>query len=188
MTLEELRDAAAADWIAHSTTEYWQLLEFGPDCFEASARLRYIPDPSRPGQEEGDDDLEPGHPSDLSQCLWAVEVLCDQTGTSEELFFCWWIGSSLPPGCRQEPTVTTLHREYALFRGELADLRALTVDEALAPPAFTWPADRRWVVASDVDPHFAGIGAERAAIDALIGDPRIDVVPARPRERQPRFS
>jgi hypothetical protein len=187
MTLEQLRDAAAADWIASSTTEYWQLLEFGPDCFEASARLRYVPDPSRPGQQEGDDDLGPGRPSDLRRCAWAVEVLCGWTGTPEELFLCWWTGSTLPPGGREEPTVHTLHRDYALFRGHLGDLRALAPDEALPPPAFTWPADRRWVVASDVDPHFAGIGAERPAIDALIADPRLDVVPALPQERQPHY-
>jgi hypothetical protein len=191
MALEPLRDAAPADWIANSTTEYWQLLEFGPDCFEASARLRYIPDPTRPGQREGDDERDLGHPSDLRHCLWAIEILCGWTGTPEELFLCWWVGSSLPPGGRDEPTVTTLHRDYALFCGTLSDLRELALGEgeaaALPPPAFTWPADRRWVVASDVDPHFAGIGAARTAIDALIRDPRIDVVPARSQERQPRY-
>ncbi|MGY1744484.1 hypothetical protein [Blastococcus sp. SYSU D00695] len=188
MSLEQLGDAAPAAWIAQSTTGYWQLIEFGPDCFEASARLRYVPDPTRPGEREGDVPRDPELPSDLRRCVAAIEVLCGWTGTPEELFCCWWTGSALPPGGREEPTVGTLHRDYALFRGGLPDLRALAVDEALPPPAFTWPADHRWVVASDVDPHFAGIGAERAAIEALVRDRRLDVVPARPRERQPRFA
>jgi hypothetical protein len=38
-----------------------------------------------------------------------------------------------------------------------------------------------------VDPHWAGIGAEQAAVDALVGDPGLDVVPARPAQEQPQY-
>lgn len=54
-------------------------------------------------------------------------------------------------------------------------------------PAFVWPADRAWCVAADVDPHWAGIGADTAAIDRLVADPHLDVVPADPREDQPCY-
>jgi hypothetical protein len=53
--------------------------------------------------------------------------------------------------------------------------------------AFIWPADRAWCVANDVDPHWAGIGADVSAIDQLLADPRLDVVPADPREDQPSY-
>ena len=56
------------------------------------------------------------------------------------------------------------------------------------PPAFVWPDDQRWCLASDVDPHWAGIGAEDAAVEALLRTPGLDVVRADPREVQPHFS
>ena len=54
-------------------------------------------------------------------------------------------------------------------------------------PAFVWPADHAWCVASDVDPHGAGIGAGRPAIAALTAAPDLDVVPARPDGPQPTY-
>jgi hypothetical protein len=39
----------------------------------------------------------------------------------------------------------------------------------------------------DVDPHFAGIGGSRAAIDELLADQRVDVVEADPRAEQPSY-
>jgi len=54
-------------------------------------------------------------------------------------------------------------------------------------PAFIWPADRSWCVADDVDPHWAGIGADRSAIDQLLADPRLDIVRADPREDPPHY-
>ena len=83
------------------------------------------------------------------------------------------------------------HRRYALLRGPLAGIDAWEEELGrglpVAPPAFAWPADRRWCFASDVDPHWAGIGAGQAAVDALVGDPELDVVPARPAEKQPTY-
>ena len=54
-------------------------------------------------------------------------------------------------------------------------------------PAFIWPADHTWCVANDVDPHWAGIGADLSAIDQLLANPRLDVVAADPREEQPTY-
>ena len=54
-------------------------------------------------------------------------------------------------------------------------------------PAFIWPGDRTWCLANDVDPHWAGIGADSAAIDELLADPRLDVVPADPHHAPPHY-
>jgi hypothetical protein len=86
--------------------------------------------------------------------------------------------------------VTIPHRRYFLLHGSLADLGSW--DETLGggyvpPPAFAWPADHNWCLASDVDPHWAGIGAEQAAIDTLLNAPELDVVPAQPTEPQPTY-
>ena len=54
-------------------------------------------------------------------------------------------------------------------------------------PAFVWPADQSWCIANDVDPHWAGIGADTSAIEDLVADPRLDVVVADPEEVQPYY-
>ena len=66
--------------------------------------------------------------------------------------------------------------------------RPISVRRALhVPPAFVWPADHAWIFVSDVDPHWAGIGASRAAIEELIDDPVLDVVAADPNLTQPYY-
>lgn len=83
------------------------------------------------------------------------------------------------------------HRSYALLRGSLEAIDGwedeLGGGQPIPPPAFVWPADRRWCFANDVDPHWAGIGAEDAAIKALLADPELDVVRARPDDAQPLY-
>ena len=93
------------------------------------------------------------------------------------------------------PKVVVPNRAYWLFRGPLTEVGSF--DSARdwpagyrldgTEPAFVWPADRVWCVAKDVDPHWAGIGASRALVTRLAGDPRLDVVPADPAEGQPFY-
>lgn len=94
------------------------------------------------------------------------------------------------------PKVVVPHRAYVLLRGSLADVGDwggaaqtwLGGPGAHTPdPAFVWPADRAWCVAHDVDPHWAGIGADVEAVEGLLADPRLDVVPADPGEEQPWY-
>ncbi|MGA5304794.1 hypothetical protein ACPCHT_33135 [Nucisporomicrobium flavum] len=180
MRLSYCADITAADWLVRSATPADQLITFGPAGFEAYARLRFIPDP-------GDTSPPVDHPSDIAQMRRALRVLAAFTSTPQECYFCLWEGYSdapLPPEVQQGPLVELPHRRYALLRGTLTDVDAWEADvgggQTIAPPAFVWPADHRWCLASDVDPYWAGIGAERAAIDALVADPRLDVVPAHP--------
>jgi hypothetical protein len=125
----------------------------------------------------------------MAQARRALHVLARFTATPGELHFCVWDGYSdveLPPARVRLP-----HRSYALFHGSLNDIDAWAGEAGrgapVPPPAFVWPADRAWCFASDVDPHWAGIGAGRAAVDALLADPALDVVPARPAEPQPGY-
>jgi hypothetical protein len=93
------------------------------------------------------------------------------------------------------PKVVVPHRAYWLFRGRLADVGAWDSARGWprqfrlhgAEPAFAWPSDRAWCVASDVDPHWAGIGGQQALITRLTTDPRLDVVPADPTKDQPLY-
>jgi hypothetical protein len=75
------------------------------------------------------------------------------------------------------------HRAYFLLRGSVGAL----ADWAGPDPAFAWPADHAWCLANDVDPHYAGIGADGATIDQLVETPGLDVVVADPRQQQPEY-
>jgi hypothetical protein len=167
-----------------------QLITFGPAGYPAYARLRFVPDPDRPGQAEADAGVPGDHPPDIAQARRALHRLAGFTSTPDDCFFLVWEGYSdiaLPPG----PVAELPHRRYAVFRGAVAGVDGwedeLGGGQPVAPPAFVWPADRRWCFVSDVDPHWAGIGAARAAVDALVADPGLDVVPARPGEPQPQY-
>ncbi len=165
---------------------------FGPAGFEAYARLRFIPDPARPGQDEADVQLPEDHPRDLAQAQLVLSRLADFTSTPEECYFGIWEGYGIfdPDAVPARQWVVVPHRRYLLFTGQLSSIDGFTQEFGGAhthgPPAFVWPADHRWCFASDVDPHWAGVGAEQAAIDALVGL-GLDVVPALPGRAQPHY-
>ncbi len=46
------------------------------------------------------------------------------------------------------------------------------------PPNIWWPADRAWFVATTIDLDSTYIGASQECIDALLGHPALEVVPA----------
>lgn len=194
MALRYHPDPSPADWLAASGAPAGQLIVFGPAGFDAYARLRFIPDPTAPGQLETDATVPDDHPSDLAQVGRALRLLAAFTATPEVCWFCLWEGyadAPLPPAVRQGPLVELPHRRYALLRGDLSDIDAwaarLGDGQNIAPPAFVWPADHAWCVAADVDPHWAGVAASRAAVDALVADPQLDVVAADPGVDQPRY-
>ncbi|MGH3875826.1 MAG: hypothetical protein ACRDSK_02165 [Actinophytocola sp.] len=190
MGLRFCTDTAAASWLLRSDTPPMQLISFGPTGYEAFARLRFISDPTSAGQAEADVDLPDGHPSDMTRARQALHRLASFTATPADCYFGVWDGYSdleLPPG----PRFDLPHRTYALLRGPLTAMdtweQTLGVRSPTPPPALVWPADHAWFFASDVDPHWAGIGATRGVIEALVDDPDLDVVPARPAEPQPTY-
>jgi hypothetical protein len=89
VTLTFCPDVAAADWIAHCDVPWQRLVEFGPAGFEAYARLRFLPDPVRPGQSEND--AARGDWRD-QQLPILFEVLATQTTTPADCYFCVWDG------------------------------------------------------------------------------------------------
>lgn len=172
-------DPSAAAWLTGGDLPWQRLVTFGPAGFQQYARLRFVPDPTRPGQEEADaahDGL-----SETERLRAALEVLARHTGTPEDCFLCIWDGWG---AAFDAPRVALPHRAYFLLHGPLADLASWAGPD----PAFVWPADRAWCLANDVDPHYAGIGAEAAAIEQLMGTPGLDVVEADPREQQPHYA
>jgi len=43
-----------------------------------------------------------------------------------------------------------------------------------------WPADRAWLVATDIDGYSTYVGASHAAVEAVLADPDLDAVAVDP--------
>ena len=141
-------------------------------------------------------------PDDCYFCLWdgwgdieggdAVRILEKRTGKVSRGPL---IAPAFPPSVVRGPKVAVPNRAYFLFRGSVSDFGDWGAADMwpghprlhMPDPAFIWPADHAWCVANDVDPHWAGIGADVSAIDELLADPRLDVVPADPSQDQPYY-
>jgi hypothetical protein len=101
------------------------------------------------------------------------------------------IAPAFPSSVLHGAKVVVPNWAYFLLRGSIsdfgdwgaADMWSGEPRHDMPDPAFTWPADHAWCVANDVDPHWAGIGAASSAIDQLLADPLLDVVPADPPPR-----
>ena len=121
-----------------------------------------------------------------------MEALADYSSSTRDCYVCVWEGGTTfrDPALAGGPVLDLRHRRYVLFTGTLGDLTGwseLFDSEVRSAPAFVWPADHAWCFASDVDPHWAGIGADRQVVDRLVADRNLDVVHADPEERQPTY-
>jgi hypothetical protein len=190
--LRHVTGAEPADWISGLT--FQEATTFGPSGFAAYARLRFIPDPTRPGQREDQAEVPDDHPSDLEQARRVFDHLVQHTATADHCYFCFWDGygyDRLPVAPGPHVTVDLPHRSYLLLEGPVEALRGWETDLGhggpLVPPAFVWPADRSWIFVSDVDPHWAGIGGSRKAIQELLDDPVLDIVATGPQDPQPYY-
>ncbi|MCK6209150.1 hypothetical protein KZX45_01155 [Georgenia sp. EYE_87] len=197
MALTPCTDLSAADWLTTSDLPWERLVTLGPSGFTAYARLRFIPDPAYDGQSENDVKVDDDHPSDLAQLCAVLEVLATHTTTPDDWYVAYWDGwplESFPEYVLQAPLLHLPNRDYFLLRGQAADLTEASEVWPGHPnlklpirPAFVWPADRAWCVTTDVDPHWAGIGADYGAINELLAATNLDVVPTDFGAEQPHY-
>lgn len=191
-------DPAPATWIATSNEHWWNMVTLGPPGFPAYARMRFIPDPAYEGQSENDAVRQNDALSDTDQLRIAVGTLLQHTGSPTEGYLLLWDGwgdDSFPESVLRTPRVVVPSREYYLCRVSLPDFVSGAIEESwqaerdrlMPPPAFIWPSDRAWCITSDVDPHWAGIGAEQALIDPLLTEPRLDVVRVEANQKLPFY-
>jgi hypothetical protein len=96
VTVKYCTDMSAAGWIVEAQIPRQQLVYFGPPGFPAYARLRFIRDPTKPGQDEGDANVAEDHPSDIEQTRRALDHLRRFTATPEDCYFCVWEGYGDP--------------------------------------------------------------------------------------------
>lgn len=196
MPLVPVSDLTAADWLTGADEPWGRLVTMGPAGYAAYARLRFIPDPEHPGQQEADRERPDGSPSDIEQLRMAATVLTRHTRSPDDAWHCLWDGwgPALPPEVLAGPRVQLPNRDFFLFRGPLAELGEWPEADGRTgpprddlPPAFVWPQDRAWCLTCDVDPHWAGIGASEEAVEELVAHPRLDVVVVDPAADQPFY-
>lgn len=196
MTFDPCLDLTVAEWITASEEPWWSLVTLGPPGFPAYARLRFIPDPAYEGQSEIDAARHSEVIPEIDQLRVAVETLLQHTDAPAEgrlLIWDGWGEEAFPDTIGRAARAAVPHREYSVWTVSLPDFVSGAVEASweartgrdMPPPAFIWPADRAWCITQDVDPHWAGIGAEQAAIDPLVNDPRLDVVPVDPDQKMP---
>lgn len=159
-----------------NSEEPWQdLAGFGAPGFEAYARLRFMPDPD--GQDYADD---PNEPTDQAKVGHLCELLRTATTTPGDCYFAIWEGwPDTSTVMRQSARMRIPNRSYYLLHGPLSDFGRWGVRETgHNPAAFVWPADHAWCIASDVDDHWAIIGANAETIASLLTQTELDIVTA----------
>lgn len=198
MTFSPCADLTEAKWISSLDRPWETIATIGPPGYPAYGRLRFIHDPVFEGQSEMDVDIPDDHLQDDEQLRIAVENLLSHTSTPDDGYFLTWVGwdrGSFPRSLWRQPQVLIPNREYLMCRVSLHKYCSGAVEAAweaesrhpMPPPAFIWPADRSWCVTQDVGPHWGSIGGEPAAIDSLLAEKRIDVVPFHPDEKLPLY-
>lgn len=89
------------------------------------------------------------------------------------------LGDPIPRQVRDGPRVQLPGREYFLYEGGL-DAALAFVEPEQQTPNLWWPRDRAWCLASELDLEWTYIGGSSDLVDHIIGDPRLEALPAKP--------
>jgi len=203
--LDICSELSPADWIVASDLPWARLVTFGPAGFDAYARIRFIPDPTREGQQEHEADLD-ASPGEVDQWRRLLELVAVDTADPGDCYFALWDGWGFPRSAQRWPTFGVPRgarlpaRAYFLFHGSLSEAAAWDGGYPAqagiwgppefaggGAPAFVWPADHSWCITADIDPHWAAIGASAPLIGRLIDDPGLDAVEADPAQTPPAY-
>lgn len=206
MTLRHEPDVSHAAWFVGADADWRTLATQGPPGFEAYATVRY--DTGEAEHYRSDDlvmaavvNLAAQHtrtPDDVFFGLWDGWGELTDPGRVYSVVRANWLRDlwfqPTPP--RNTPAFdddvaagprVDLHddRAYLLFRGPAASVGqwgarpfAPDLDRTLPPASITWPADRAWFIASDVDPEWLCVGGSHAMIAAVLAHPDLDAEPA----------
>ncbi len=113
-------------------------------------------------------------------------ILRDWTATPERCWFCVWEGwgtlqNPIPAAVRQGPRVRLPNRDYLLYAGPVEAVTAIAPRSGDGQTAnLWWPADRAWCVASEIDLAWTYLAGPAELIRAVLGDSRLETLPARP--------
>lgn len=85
----------------------------------------------------------------------------------------------LAPRTLDGPRIHAPGRDYYLASGALGDISSFYLQVDRQSPNVWWPADRSWIVASEIDFCWTYVAGDRAAIDAVLADPNIEALESR---------
>lgn len=112
-----------------------------------------------------------------------VDVLAGATTTPDDVFFAVWHGWGDTPPARFPGAahIDTPRRGHFLLRGPLEG--ALTSVSALRSATrpvsgVWWPADRAWLLHTEVDFHWTFVGGSHRLVDDLVAHEELEVLPA----------
>jgi hypothetical protein len=87
----------------------------------------------------------------------------------------------VPTTVRSGPRVRLPHRDYLLYAGPVEAVTTIApLSQSAQTPNLWWPADRAWCVATDIDLPWTYIGGPAGLIERILGDNRIEALPAGP--------
>ncbi|GAA2087609.1 hypothetical protein IDH50_16370 [Aeromicrobium tamlense] len=199
MTLRPEPDVSHADWFT-GAAEGWPILAMqGPPGFEAYATVPY--DDGESETYRSDDaimaivvEIAARHtrtPDDVFFGLWDGWGELTDAGRAYTTLRGNWLRDlwfrPTPPRIRpafdddvlDAPKVDLEgERSYLLFRGPASDVGdwgarpyGTDVERTLPSASLTWPADRAWFVAADVDPTWLCVGGSQRLIDEVLAHP-----------------
>lgn len=168
--LRPAADAAPADWLLAAPVDWADLVRFGSPRLAVHLRVPFsaVPETARPAADAVDavdavDDQDPA-------LRVAVSVLARHTATPQRCYAAVWEGWTGTAPAPSAPRVGIAHRTMLLFEGPVEALRdAPTTAWWGAPqpgpaPHLSWPRDRAWCLACDVDEEVEfTVGCSRAA-------------------------
>jgi hypothetical protein len=127
-----------------------------------------------------------GEPSlgemDLDELEALCEILTVHSANSEDCFFglceIWsWVNELLPEGGRKQPRLELpLGRNHVVLRGPLSAVNQIGNPRPVArhAPQLIWPADRTWLVVSEVDFDSTLVGGSSELIQAIVESPELE--------------
>ena len=202
MTLRPEPDVSQADWLVRADEDWRVLAAQGAPGFEAYARVRF--DDGEGEAYRPDDEtmalvmaVAAAHtrtPDDVFYGLWdGWGELTDAGRVYTSLRGSWlrdlWFRPTPPrvrPAFDDEvmdgPRVELGdERAYLLFRGPASDVGrwgarpwGADLERTLPPASITWPADRAWLIAADVDDTGLTVGGSQRLVDAVLAHPELD--------------
>jgi hypothetical protein len=108
-----------------------------------------------------------------------VDVLRRHTGTADDVHFGIWSGFGFIVG--DAPTLALPAREHWLLRGPIdLALANMAAEPSEQSATLWWPADRAWLVATDIDQLTTYVGGSTRCVADLVGHPGLEAaqVPA----------
>lgn len=206
MTLRPEPDVSHADWLVRAEPDRQTLVSQGPPGFEAHATVRFADGESETYRPDDETmaivvRIAAAHtrtPEDVFFGLWdGWGELTDAGRVYTTLRGNWlrdlWFRPTPPrvrPAFDDEvidgPKVDLAEdRSYLLFRGAADDVGdwgarpwGTDVERTLPPASLTWPADRAWFIAADVDHDWLCLGGSQRLVDTVVTHPDLDAAPA----------